>query len=281
MPLISIVLPCYNGEKYLAQSIQSCIDQEYKHWELIIVDDCSTDSSHEIMEQFVQKDRRIHIVKNDINLKLPGSLNKGFEQAKGEYFTWTSDDNYYLKDALKELFTALQETNADMVYSGHFIIDGEGKQLNECHPSEPETLLYANYAKACFLYKQKVHEKMHGYDITKFLIEDYDFWLRIYLTGFKIIRLDKLLYAYRIHSDALTLTRKKDIHLATYQLVINNRKNFDKFPSIYYKDYWYYLIRNIKYAKLENYLLLMKNITNIIISGALTKIVNKLFKMIN
>ena len=82
---VSVVMPVYNGEKYLKQSIESVIQQSYKDWELIIVNDCSTDRSRDIMQSYVEVDSRIRIVDNSNNLKLPMSLNAGFREARGEY----------------------------------------------------------------------------------------------------------------------------------------------------------------------------------------------------
>lgn len=88
MPEISIVLPTYNGEKYLKQSIESILGQTYTDWELIVVNDCSTDSTQEIIDFYRKKDTRIRTIFNYTNQKLPESLNIGFREAKGEYFTW-------------------------------------------------------------------------------------------------------------------------------------------------------------------------------------------------
>ena len=89
---VSIILPTYNGKKYIRDSIESIINQTYTNWELIIVNDCSTDDTQKIIEEYQQKDKRIIVINNEKNLKLPASLNRGFEEASGEYYTWTSDD---------------------------------------------------------------------------------------------------------------------------------------------------------------------------------------------
>ena len=74
MPEISIVMPVYNGEKYLRQSLNSIINQTFKDWELIIVNDCSTDNSLQIMREYQDKDARIHVICNDVNSKISKSL---------------------------------------------------------------------------------------------------------------------------------------------------------------------------------------------------------------
>ena len=100
----SIVLPTYNGEEFLSNSIESVINQTFQDWELIIVNDCSTDNSLSIAEEYFKKDNRIRIINNAENKKLPESLNIGFREAKGDYFTWTSDDNEYYPNAIEKSY---------------------------------------------------------------------------------------------------------------------------------------------------------------------------------
>ena len=82
MKLISIVLPVYNGEAYLADSIESILRQTYENWELIIVNDCSTDHTLEIAESYQKRDPRIRVFSNERNLKLPHTLNAGYAEAR-------------------------------------------------------------------------------------------------------------------------------------------------------------------------------------------------------
>ena len=105
--LISIVLPIYNGEKYMKQSIDSVINQTYANWELLIVDDGSTDNTAAIAREYAEKDNRIKYYKNPQNMRLPKTLNRGFSLATGDYLTWTSDDNYYYPTALEKMYTTL------------------------------------------------------------------------------------------------------------------------------------------------------------------------------
>ena len=210
--LVSIVLPCYNGEKFLSQAIESVISQTYQHWELIIVNDCSTDNTLKIAESFADKDKRICVYTNEINLKLPKSLNVGFSYAKGDYFTWTSDDNYYRPTALEEMVSFLEkEQEAVMVCCDYEIINekGEIQQTIEINPTFIN-LLQNNPCGACFLYRKEIAEKVGKYDENKFLVEDYDYWLRIGLEG-KICPLHKKLYVYRYHTQSLTSTRSQEI----------------------------------------------------------------------
>lgn len=95
MPKVSIVLPTFNGSKYIKQSVESVLSQTFTDFELIIVNDCSTDDTLSICNELKELDSRITIISNETNKKLPASLNIGFRRAVGEYFTWTSDDNLF------------------------------------------------------------------------------------------------------------------------------------------------------------------------------------------
>jgi glycosyltransferase involved in cell wall biosynthesis len=201
--LVSIVLPVYNGEKYLSLSIESCLNQSYQNIELIIVNDCSTDSTLEIANQYAQIDARVKVVNNIENKKLPASLNIGHKLADGAYITWTSDDNIYETNAIEELVNDLIENNAEVVYSDFFLIDNFGKRIKEVELLGLENLIFGNFIGASFLYKKEVFEKNNGYDETLFLLEDYDFWLRALIHS-KYYKVNKFLYNYRSHDKSLS-----------------------------------------------------------------------------
>lgn len=205
-PQVSIILPTYNGERYLAQSIESCLSQTFSDWELIVVDDCSTDRTPEIIRLYQEKDSRIRALRNHRNLKLPLSLNAGSEQAVGKYLTWTSDDNLYTPEAIQTLFETL-ESNATvgLVYTDYTLINELGNKVGDKQFGDiRESRVSWKGCGACFLYRAQIHHQLKGYDPSAFLIEDYDFFLRASLiTSFMYLpRTD--LYLYRHHSGSLT-----------------------------------------------------------------------------
>lgn len=155
--LVSIVLPTFNGEEFLAQSIESVLKQSYKNLELIIVNDCSTDSTPRIIEEFAKKDSRIKIIHNTINQKLPRSLNIGFNAASGEYWTWTSDDNYYLENAIEEMVAYLEENpNKVLVCTDYTIIKHNGfKEEDFIASTKIADLISWDSIGACFYTEQK------------------------------------------------------------------------------------------------------------------------------
>jgi glycosyltransferase involved in cell wall biosynthesis len=202
-PLISIVLPVYNGEKYLSQSIESCLNQTYTNIELIIVNDCSTDGSLNIANSYDEKDIRVRIINNVVNSKLPASLNIGHNEAKGHFITWTSHDNFYELNSIQELLNEIIENKADIVYSNFAVIDNENTVLREVQYPGIENIIFGNVVGCCFLYKKEVFIRNKGYDEHFFLIEDYDFWLRAAVHS-RYFHLKKSLYNYRKHDESLT-----------------------------------------------------------------------------
>ena len=209
VPLISIVLPTYNGARYLRTAVDSCLSQTFTDFELIIVNDCSTDETGRIADEYRQKDARVRVIHNAFNKKLPLSLNTGFEQARGKYHTWTSDDNYYAPEALESLMKAMSaDEKTDLVYTDYCLIDEEGKvfgkrKFNNIYDGFTEWL----GCGACFLYKAEIFTANKGYNPGAFLIEDYDFFMRAFLR-FNFTYLPRYdLYYYREHPSSLTSTQ--------------------------------------------------------------------------
>lgn len=227
-PLISIILPVYNGSRYLKESIESCLNQTYRNLELIIVDDASSDDSLQIAETYKLSDKRIRLITNKDNLSLPVSLNIGHDHAQGEFITWTSDDNVYQQDAIATLYSAILKNEADVVYSDYLLIDEEGKLVGKTILKPIEFLLFYGVIGACFLYRKEVFLRNDGYNEKLFLVEDYDFWLR----ALKHSRFYKIenpgFYYYRYHRDSLTERMRTQSDLKT-QFLKNLQILYDEF----------------------------------------------------
>ncbi|WP_417238892.1 glycosyltransferase family 2 protein [Bizionia sp.] len=156
--LVSIILPVFNGEQFLAQSIDSCLKQSYCNIELIIVNDASTDGSYSIIEKFANTDNRIRVINNANNRKLPASLNIGHRVANGSLMTWTSDDNIYTPNAIEEMVNGMGNNKADIVYSNFYHIDEHDTIIGSYVYCKTRTILLDNIVGACFLYRKKVYE---------------------------------------------------------------------------------------------------------------------------
>lgn len=213
-PVISVVLPTYNGSKYIRQSIESCLNQTFRNFELIIVNDCSTDETPAIIEEYARKDERVKTIHNKHNKQLPISLNTGFNTASGQYHTWTSDDNYYAPNAFEVLLNELKmDDQIDLVYTNYTIIDDSNRSLG----TRTFNNIYDSFTNwlgcgACFLYKEIVYKKNNGYNPSAFLIEDYDFFMRAFLQfNFKYHNTYNLYY-YREHVTSLTTTQGDNVN---------------------------------------------------------------------
>ncbi len=211
VPRVSMVLPVHNGADYLGAAVQSVLDQHFSDFELICVDDGSSDASPDILADFAARDARVRVVTLRPNVGLPAALNLGFAVARGDYHSWTSDDNLLRPAMLARLVAAL-DANPDIgvVHSGYQVIDPDGTPVDQVAVGPADQLLMGNNIGASFLYRRAVTDALGGYDETLFGAEDYDFWLRAQARfGFLAVAED--LYQYRKHPRSLTNQRAATI----------------------------------------------------------------------
>ncbi|HLK61887.1 MAG TPA: glycosyltransferase [Bryobacteraceae bacterium] len=225
--LVSIVLPVYNGARYIQESLDSVLAQSYRDWELIVVDDGSTDETLQILEHYAA-DSRVCIIRQE-HQRLPAALSRGFAAAHGEFYTWTSDDNRMEPDQLAELVAFLRERqDVEMVYADEYIIDEDGRPAVNSEfcpgyqvppgsavmsrPQDPGELNFVsnNYIGGCFLYRAWAGRIVGEYDPGCFGFEDYDYWMRMNAL-FRVSHLGvrKPLYHYRLHPSSLTARDKQ------------------------------------------------------------------------
>lgn len=265
IPEISIVLPTFNGAQYIKASIQSVVNQSFKDWELIIVNDGSTDQTQRILDEVSQKYKNIRIYNNPTNKGLPYSLNKGFSEAKGDYLSWTSDDNLYKTNALEVMYSYLRKhPNIDMVSCDEDIINQRGELLYTLSSKDKCIRNNAGLLDACnigaaFMYTKKIAKKIGVYDISMFGAEDYDYFCRIALKG-NIKYLSQNIYQYRLHQNSLTSTKQNVIKKKTMEIKKKYAKLFFKKFHFTKKDealFWYlsfpYKDRPKKYWKMYLY----------------------------
>ena len=219
--LVSVILPVFNHARLLRDSIESVLAQTYDRFELIIIDDGSTDGVETVLTEYVGNPQ-IRILRQS-NQKLPKALSNGFRFARGEFWTWTSADNLMQPNQLERQVEFLR-ANPDvaLVYADYLAIDDRGRPLSEpgfrfhnrARPSDPEIHLprtldefFArgdNCIGPCFMYRGWVGGLLGDYD-AEMGVEDYDYWLRIGL-NFRIAHLGtrETLYQYRVHDDSLS-----------------------------------------------------------------------------
>jgi len=225
-PLISVVIPSFNGQKFLKEAIESVINQTYRSVEIILVDDGSTDMTPEIMLEYSKKYPNILFHQHSPNLGLPSALNTGFANAKGDYYTWISDDNIFKNNALEVMAGSISD--ADIIYANYDSINEDKVIISNQQVGKIENIIFHYVIGPCFLYKANCHHKVNGYDTNIKLCEDYDFFLRLFYENFSFKKINQSLFFFRIHQQQMSSNSNK-LLLATETIIIENaKKNHQK-----------------------------------------------------
>jgi len=222
-PHVSIVLPTYNHLKLLPKAIESILTQTYSNFELIIVNDGSTDGTRDFLDSL--KDPRIRVIHQE-NKRLPEALNTGFRAAHGELLTWISSDNYCEPTFLEVFVSAMDANpNAGLAYSDFARINEHDQiiKVTRCPDMDYSHLLLSFPGMASFMYRRTCQDKVGFYDPALEGAEDWDMWLRI-AEHFPIIYVPKILYYYRQHTESLT-THKSALISRSSHLVFENAFN--------------------------------------------------------
>ena len=218
-PRLSVVLPTYKRAHLIAGAVRNVLAQDYPNLELLVVNDGSPDNTGEVLArvQAELNDPRLRVVTRE-NGGLPRALNTGFEHAKGEYWTWTSDDNAYRPGALRALARELgMRPDVGLVYADMQVRDEKGREHRfVCGP--PEGIEEQCCVGGCFLYRASVARLVGQYDAEYALAEDYDYWLRMRsVTVFAWLQ--RLLYDYADAPESLTRRRFTEMQAKRLQLL--------------------------------------------------------------
>lgn len=213
-------MPVYNAEAYIAESVQSILDQTEPDFELLIVDDCSTDNSIEIINSL--KDPRIIFHKKERNSGYTESLNWAIDQAKGTYIARMDADDVSLPKRFEKQLTFLEQ-HPDVALCGtdaHV----EGSNLRFNYPTEPKAI-QANLLLGSALIHPSIMGrteifKQYKYDTTKEPAEDYDLFTRLVEGGEQLANLDEALLIYRVHNNQISkLQQQNQISSAQYSML--------------------------------------------------------------
>lgn len=224
-PLVSVVLPTYKRAHVLPFAIRSVLGQTWRNLELIVVSDNSPDHTAEVVAGF--SDPRLRFLVNERNLKLPGTLNRGFAAARGEYLTWTSDDNLFAPTAVERMAEALARGDADFVFADYFEFaerddTGTPKQVRQVRLPDAPDMKQGNAIGACFMYTRAVMERVGGYDTGLFLNEDYDYWMRV-AREFRLRHLGEPLYYFARNDESLYCSRFCEVRAGSLLVRYKNR----------------------------------------------------------
>lgn len=194
---VSVCIPAYNSEKYIRKTIESIRVQTFEDWELIIVDDCSTDNTYKIIKKYESMDSRIHAYKNEENLGMSGNWNKCLSLCSGEYMKLCCADDMLSKNALLKEVAALDENpEAVLACSDTKLKDVNGKNKGFYRRYRKHGLVSGRLvvkkgffsqdyfgAPQANLFRRSVYEKVGGFDTNYTYILDYDFFVSIAMLG--------------------------------------------------------------------------------------------------
>lgn len=212
-PLVSVIMPVYNGERFLSEAVESILAQTYENWELLIVDDGSTDHSVKIIEAYAQKDGRIRLCKNDSGEHGPGiARNYGMERISGKYTYFIDADDWIEKDLLADTVALAEETGADLVPFGYMIEDGGSsikKKLSPCGSFEfsdfkdiANDIVRGTWSECHELIRSELLKDVrHNHYKT---CEDICFQMDVLCHVKKVCGIDQEYYHYRVVGDSVS-----------------------------------------------------------------------------
>jgi glycosyltransferase involved in cell wall biosynthesis len=217
-PKLSIILPTYNGEKYLERAIKSVLVQSYRDFELIIIDDCSTDRTPLLIQKYAQLDKRVRPLRNSHNLGIQKTLNHGLNEATGEFIARIDDDDFWTDtNKLKNQIEFL-ESNPDHVLVGTavIVVDENSKELlryqNPLADAEiRNVILYRNcFAHASVVFRRLPAVAAGGYSELPLThrVEDYDLWLKLGTMG-KFANLPDYALGFTMRSGSISWSNKR------------------------------------------------------------------------
>ena len=207
VPLISVVLPVYNGEKYLAEAIDSILVQSFTNFELIIIDDGSIDNSLSILKHYHSLDTRIHLVTRE-NRNLVATLNESIDLARGEWIARMDQDDISLPNRFERQMQWLQKSKADICGSWVRYFGGSDRRTWRGYESDDAIkmdMLFKNpFAHPSVMMRTHLVKKLK-YDPRSEMAEDYDLWVRAAQAGLKMTNVPEVLLMYRRHDFQISV----------------------------------------------------------------------------
>lgn len=239
-PLITVIIPVFNVQKFVKEAILSIMNQTYKNLEIIIIDDCSTDKTYSIVKELEKLDKRIKVYHNETNLKLVDTLNKALGYVKSDYIVRMDGDDISALDRIEKMFNFLN-SNPEYVLVGSQVIsiNEDGEELGVSNLPEKMSSIrkvspYISPVLHIWMCRTFLYKELNGYR-NILGAEDYDFILRTLTKGYNVANLSDKLYKVRVRSGntVSTIGLKQEIShhycvsLYKERLRNNGRDSFD------------------------------------------------------
>lgn len=224
-PLVSVIMPAHNAEKYIRESINSILQQTYSNYELIIINDGSSDSTEEVIMEF--QDERIILVNNSENLGVAKSLNKGLRIANGKYIMRLDSDDLAYPYRMEKQVQYLEKNTSVYVLGGGMLAFGEGideyLMIPACNSEQLkiDSLFFCPISHPSVMFRKSLIDEGYFYDFRYEKIEDYELWVRI-MKKYQIAAIEDVLVKYRIHPKQVT--QKSSYEMSEYVRELHNRQ---------------------------------------------------------
>lgn len=247
---VSIITPVYNCATFLEDTVRSVIQQSYQNWELILVDDCSTDDSLKIARQLAASDSRIKVIQLQENSGAAAARNKGLELAQGRYIAFLDSDDLWLPEKLEKQLAFMQKTNSPFTYTAYEKVNDSGHSVGKI--GVPKTVNYSQLLKTCYLGCLTVMlDRQYFGDVRMPLIrrrQDYGLWLRLLKQVDFASGLNEVLGRYRVHNGSISSNK---MVTATYTWrLYRDIENLGLVQSTYY--FLHYSIRGVLRHRFPN-----------------------------
>ena len=234
---VSIHLCTYNRASFIEEAIQSILKQTFSNWELLILDDASTDNTQGLVTPFLS-DPRIMYIKNPTNLGITKNRNKALSLSQGQYIAVLDSDDVWLEPTKLEKQVAFLEQHPDhaLVGTNIHIIDEHGALLKKVQYAQNDAsirnrlLIKNQFCHSSVMYRKDLALQLSGYDENLMIWEDYDLWLRLGLT-YKLANLPMISTAYRRHSNQSDSTKHRAA-LRFLSVIIAKYKNNYRHPLV-------------------------------------------------
>lgn len=201
-PIISVIIACYNSEEYIAETLHSVLSQSFRDFEVIVVNDGSTDKSLEILEKFKALDSRLKII-NQSNTYYIQARHNALPQAQGEFLLFLDSDDKIRLDYLQKAYEVfIKNPNIDVVYCDVQYFEREDIIWHCKSEFSLQDILRDNQLPIASLIRRTAFEKVGGYDTKLFAFEDWDLWIRLKYCGSQFAHLPETLFWYRKRSSA-------------------------------------------------------------------------------
>lgn len=231
-PLISVVMSVYNGEKYLAEAIESILNQTYTNFEFIIVNDGSSDKSIDIIKEYMTKDNRIVLIDREENKGLAYSLNEGISIAKGEYIARMDADDISLPTRFEKQIEYMEKNELDVCGSYIKLFGDNRKEQVIKYPITNEDIRFSLLFFSCLahptvVFKKEVFDKVK-YNVDYKVAQDYQLWCDIANANFKIGNIPEVLLNYREHEAQASIEKFKRQQDTAHKIASDYAKKLEK-----------------------------------------------------